>query len=101
MCSVVGALVASAVVGGYSAYSQRQAASEAADASRRQAEQAKQAAAAPMAASESGTDVTAAVQANRRRVAAANGMADTITGAGASYNNGSGVGVGTKKTLGS
>lgn len=98
MCSVTGALIASAVVGGYSAYNQKQAADEAAAESRRQAEQARQTAASPMAASESSKDVTAAVQANRKRAAVARGMSDTITGAGNTYG---GVGVGTKKTLGS
>ena len=57
------------------------------------------------AASQTTQDVTAAVQANRRRAAAANGMGSTITGAGTQFNEqqqntSSGLAFGTKKNLG-
>jgi hypothetical protein len=64
----------------------------------RQMEQARKAATQAPAASETSADVTAAVQANRKRAAAAYGMGKTVTGVGESYSNG--LGVGQKKQLG-
>lgn len=68
----------------------------------RQMKLAREQAAAPAAVSQSNIDVTAAVQANRKRAAAANGMGSTITGAGSQYGqqSASGLAYGTKKNLG-
>ena len=98
MCAFVLPAIIGAAVGLYGAHEQRKDAAAAREQTERQMQMAREQAASPMAASESSSDVTAAVQANRKRAAAAYGMSNTITGAGTSY--GSGLGVGTKQTLG-
>jgi hypothetical protein len=101
MCAVAIPLIAAGIGAAATIYSASRARSDAAAAreqTERQMEQARKQAASPMAASETSADVTAAVQANRKRAAAAYGMEKTVTGVGESY--GSGLGVGQKKQLG-
>lgn len=101
MCAVAIPLIAAGVGAAASIYSAKQAADDASAAraqTERQMEQARKTAAQAPQASETSADVTAAVQANRKRAAAAYGMGNTITGAGDSYSGG--LGVGQKKQLG-
>jgi hypothetical protein len=102
MCAVAIPLIAAGVGAAATIYSASKASSDAAaarDQTAQQMEQARKTAAQAPAASETSADVTAAVQANRKRAAAAYGMGNTITGAGDSYSGG-GLGVGQKKQLG-
>lgn len=107
MCAAAIPIIGALVGAGATVYAANRASSDAAEA-RKQTEQqmqfAKEQAAQPTAVSQSSTDVTAAVQSNRRRAAAQAGMGSTITGAGAAYDTQnqtqSGLGYGTKKQLG-
>jgi len=96
MCSVTAAIIGSALVGYGVQRQQAQAAESAANAQREaaqaQVEAAKEAAAKPASATEAARDVSAAVQQNRRRIAGAQGMGSTITGAGRQYSGGLGGG---------
>lgn len=101
MCAVAIPLVAAGIGAAASIYSAKQAADDASAAraqTERQMEQARKTAAQAPQASETSADVTAAVQANRRRAAGAFNMGSTVTGVGDSYS--SGLGVGQKKQLG-
>lgn len=88
MCAVAIPLIAAGVGAAASIYSAKQAADDASAAraqTERQMEQARKTAAQAPQASETSADVTAAVQANRRRAANAFNMERTDTGAGAAY----------------
>lgn len=99
MCAVAAAIIGSAVLGYGASRKQASAAEEAARAQREAAQQqlqaAKEAAAKPAAATEAAKDVSAAVQQNRRRIAGAQGLASTQTGAAAGYQGGLGVSSGS------
>lgn len=100
MCSIAAAVVGSVVGGLWQHHQSQAAAAEAREQSNRQMELARQQAASPVQHSETNQDVTAAIQASRRRAAGAYGMGRTITGAGIDAPTTSGLGVGTKKMLG-
>lgn len=109
MCAAAVPLIGALVGAGATMYAANRASDDAAEA-RKQTEQqmqyAKEQAAQPAAVSQSATDVTAAIQSNRRRAAAASGMGSTVTGTGLAYDTqfkqqtNSGLGSGTKKQLG-
>ena len=99
MCSVTAAIVTGILGAGATVYSAQKQADAQEQAAKMQLQAAKETATAtPTASSQTSTDVTAAVQANRRRVAAAQGLGSTITGAGSMYQGNVG---GSKSLLGS
>ena len=105
MCAVAIPLIAAGIGAAATIYSAKQASSDAAAAraeSQRQYEEARKTQTQAQQQSVAQTDVTAAVQSNRRRAAMASGMGSTITGAGDSYaaQGVSGLGVGQKGKLG-
>lgn len=105
MCAVAIPLIAAGVGAAATIYSAKKASADAAEAraqTAQQMEQSRQTATQAPQQSVTSTDVTAAIQQNRRRAASAAGMGDTITGAGVSYaaQNTSGLGVGKTKLLG-
>ncbi|BEU88681.1 hypothetical protein TAMA11512_21450 [Selenomonas sp. TAMA-11512] len=95
MCAAAAAAIGSAILGVHASRRQASAAEDAARAQREAAQQqleaAKEAAAKPASASETARDVSAAIQQNRRRIAGAQGLASTQTGAAAGYRSGLGV----------
>lgn len=109
MCAAAVPIIGALVGAGATVYAAKAASADASAAreqTERQMQMAREEAAKPAAASQSSTDVTAAIQSNRRRAAAQTGMGSTITGAGSQYaaqmpqGQTSGLGVGMKKQLG-
>ena len=99
MCSAAAAIIGSILGAGATVYSAQKQADAQEQSAKMQLQAAKEAATAtPTASSQTSTDVTAAVQANRRRVAASQGLGSTITGAGNMYQSNVG---GSKSLLGS
>jgi mannitol-specific phosphotransferase system IIBC component len=102
---IIGALVGAAATI-HAANAASDDAAKAREQQERQMQLAREQQAQAPAASQTTQDVTAAVQANRRRAAVANGMGSTITGAGTQFNEqqqqntSSGLAFGTKKNLG-
>lgn len=109
MCAAAVPIIGALVGAGATVYAANRASADAEEARKqteRQMQMAKEEAARPAAVSQSSTDVTAAIQSNRRRAAAQAGMGSTVTGTGLAYDTqfnqqtNSGLGSGTKKQLG-